>query len=147
MDSIIQNALSRLDCEPEVVFDQTILPTRIIDTHIDTPIYTYEVPPHGDIVTWLSVQGLEIRHVCVKIMGSIVYADDVLHTDTIMNIPVMINLLRLGYHRARIQVTGTDVNVMVTFKLFSDDMERRRIATCDALYIKTKPSCSSFLGG
>jgi hypothetical protein len=70
-------------------------------------------------------------------MGVVVYMITKFHpTDTIVEIPVRINMMRLGYHRVTIQVIGSDVDVMITFRLLSDDTERRRIATSEPLFTK-----------
>jgi hypothetical protein len=130
MDTIICDALRGLECAPEVDFDNALVPTN---TRKD--IYTYTVPPNGDLVTRLTVRGSAIRKVCVEMMGAAVYTSTRFHpTDKIAEIPVRINMMRLGYHRTSIQVTGSDVDVTATFTLLSDDTERRRIATSEPLF-------------
>ena len=118
--------LKRLESETEVEFDQALVLTSTYAVH------TYAVPPDGDLVTLLTVQGSAIRRVCVKIMDATVYSSE--DPATLVEIPVRINLMRLGYHRAIVQVTGADVRVTATFKLLSDDAERRRIATTEMLF-------------
>ncbi len=131
MDTIMYDALLRLEHASEVDFNQALFPTSMRDIH------TYTVPPNGDLVTRLTVRGSEIRKVCVEMMGVVVYMITKFHpTDTIVEIPVRINMMRLGYHRVTIQVIGSDVDVMITFRLLSDDTERRRIATSEPLFTK-----------
>jgi hypothetical protein len=68
-------------------------------------------------------------------MGEVVFAITKFHPNsTSVEIPVHINMMRLGYHCATIQVKGSDVDVTITFKLLSDDTERRRIATSEPLF-------------
>ena len=122
-------ALRRLESAPEAEFDQALVPTSTYAVH------TYAVPPDGDLVTLLTVQGSAIRHVCVKIMDATVYSNA--DPATLVEIPARINLMRLGYHRAIIQVTGADVRVTATFKILSDIEERRRIATSEMLFALT----------
>ena len=124
MNACVREALRRLEHEPEVEFDQPLVPTGTAnDTH------TFTVPPDGDVVTLLTVQGSAIRNVRVEIMGATVYEGA--GGDPPVRVPVRINLMRLGYHRATVHVTGADVRATATFKLFADDAERRRIATTE----------------
>ena len=126
MDAVICDALRRLESAPEVYFDQALVPTTN---------NTYTVPPNGDLVTRLTVRGSVIRKICVEMMGEVVYTSTEFDpTDKNAEIPLRINMMRLGYHRATIHVTGSDVGVTITFKLLSDDSERRRIATSEPLF-------------
>ena len=131
MDAVICDALRRLECAPEVEFNQVLVPTSTLNG-----VYMYTVPPNGDLVTLLTVRGSAIREVSVKMLGEVVHTS----TDTPAEIPVFINLLRLGYHRATIKVTGADVGVTITFKLLSDIAERRRIATTEPFFTTCIPS-------
>ena len=130
MDIIICDALRRLECATEVYFNQVLVPSSTLND-----MYIYTVPPNGDLVTRITVRGSAIRKVCVEMMGEVVHTNTRFHpTDTSVEIPVHINMMRLGYHRATIQVEGSDVDVTITFKLLSDDTERRRIATSEPLF-------------
>ena len=91
-------------------------------------VHTYTVPPDGDLVTLLTVQGSAI-------LDATVYSNA--DPATLVEMPARINLMRLGCHRAIIQVTGADVRVTATFKMLADDTERRRIATSENLFTLT----------
>lgn len=127
-DAGVCEALRRLKWSPEAYFDQPLVPTSSTND-----VYTYAVPPNGDLVTRLTVRGSAIREVRVEVMG-----EDVCVLTraafTVAEIPVSINLMRLGYHRATVRVAGADVGLSVTFKLLSDDAERCRIATSEPLF-------------
>lgn len=135
MDAVICDALRRLERAPEVDFNQALVPTSTTND-----VYMYTVPPNGDLVTLLTVRGSAIREVSVNIMGVVHTRTRFLPTDTTAEIPVRINLLRLGYHRATIEVTGADVGVTITFKLLYDIAERRRIATSEPFFTTCIPS-------
>lgn len=129
-DPVLSEALRRLEREPEVYFYQALAPTSARED-----VYTYTVPPNGDLVTRLTVRGSAIREVRVEIMGEVVLTRAASKpNETFEEIPVLINLLRLGYHRATVRVAGADVELAVTFKLLSDIAERRRIGTSEPLF-------------
>jgi hypothetical protein len=133
MDRVLRDALRRLEQAPEVYFDQALAPSSA-----SGGVYAYTVPPNGDLVTRLTVRGSSIREVRVSMMDVVVHASAASKpNETVAEIPVLINLLRLGYHRATIHVTGADVEVAVTFKLLSDIAERRRIGTSEPLFAMT----------
>lgn len=64
MDDVVRDALRRLESAPEVYFDLVVVPTGATGG-----VYTFAVPPNGDLATRLTVRGSAIREARVEIMG------------------------------------------------------------------------------
>jgi len=95
------------------------------------------------VVTRVTVRGSAIRKVCVEIMGEVVFAIIKFHpTPTSVEIPVHINMMRLGYHCARIQVEGLDVDVTITYKLLSLVYN---LYDCSEWIRESTPSCVGWM--
>ena len=122
------DALRLLEIHPEVEFERELVPAG----PASDGVWVYAVPPEGDVVTRVSARGASIREARVEIMGEVVHAAP--GRDARVEMPVRINLMRLGYHRATIRVFGSEVVASVTFRLHSDIEARRKIATAEPVF-------------
>jgi hypothetical protein len=125
--------------EPIVVFELALEPSPGPD--VQCTMHRYPIPRLADALTGLEVLARDpkrgahaIQSVRVRIMGDTVYEVNGTDDGESLRVPLHLNLLKLGYHSAEVEVVGEDVEVIGSFKMIKDIEERRRMATSGPLF-------------
>lgn len=86
-----------------------------------------DIPPAGDVVDGITVKGTNVAKIDFRLAGYPFKTYEIF--DTNQNggeqyIPITINVMRLGHHRAEIQMVAGIADITIHYKIYTDSNDR-----------------------